>query len=75
MIMTKENAVETCCNHIMTSLTYQRLTDREAQTWQSFIKSIRDDIDGTATQRYNQTMDLYRSFLHERGYNGIDWRK
>lgn len=75
MTMTKENAVDTCSNHIMTSLTYQRLTAQEAHRWHRFLADIRNDITGTANQRYNQIMTLYRSFVRECGYTGPDWRQ
>jgi hypothetical protein len=75
MNMTKENAIEKCCEVIIMSWTYQRLTSQETQFWHEFLEAVRDEINGTAKHRYDQTMNLYRAFLRGCGYDGPFWRE
>jgi hypothetical protein len=75
MNITKENAIEKCCEVIIMSWTYNRLTSKEAQTWDEFLEAVWDTIKGPAKQRYDQTMNLYRAFLRGCGYDGPYWRE
>ena len=75
MSITKENAIEKCCEVIIMSWTYKRLTSNEAQAWDEFLAAVWDTINGTAKQRYDQTMNLYRAFLRGCGYDGPYWRE
>ena len=77
MTYTKENAIDKACETIVTSWTYDRLTQKEAMLWNDFIisASLKAEIQGTAKQRYRQIMNLYRAFLYGCGYDGPYWRE
>lgn len=69
----KENAAMRAREIIIQSWTFDRLTPSEAIHWMDFINAV--ELKGTAKQRYEQTMTLYRAFLAGCGYDGPDWRE
>ena len=77
--MNREKAIETKLTEIKQSWTWDKLTDKEKQLFESRLKIIQGCglIQGTYQQRYNAYTAIYDMFLAGLGFyeDCIHWRE
>lgn len=57
------------------SWTYNRLTEKEREQFESAMQFVKNTLSGTYQQRAAQMNAAYHSFLMGVGYNGFSWRE
>lgn len=73
----KDNVIFDFNEMIKNSWTYDKMTQKEKETWESVLTSVRTNnaLKGNYNQRWSILQAIYGAYLYGIGYSDFSWRE